>query len=143
MPEVVGFFSGVFDLFHVGHLENLKLANSGCDRLVVGVASDELARMTRGTLPIVPAAERREIVAAVRGVDDVVPIEHFDVPGLIADLAVDVVFVGDAEPDGPSVDTNVEDQLRRAGVRVVRIVHGRATSSATVQSALGQRSSVA
>lgn len=123
---MIGYTAGLFDLFHVGDLDLLRRARQGCDRLVVGVASDELAEATWGVRPYVPLTERREILANVRYVDDAVAIDDWDVP------ACDVLFT-------------VED-VSPPGVRVVRLTDLRETASPVLAAALVRdvsRSSVA
>ena len=88
MHGVIGFAPGVFDLFHVGHLDVLRRSARLCDRLVVGVWSDELAERVHGTRPVVPQLERMEIVANVRHVDDVVRTEVLRMELLVDDLAL-------------------------------------------------------
>jgi glycerol-3-phosphate cytidylyltransferase len=58
----IGFAPGVYDLFHIGHLNILREARRHCDRLVAGVTSDDLARCLKGRAPVVPLAERLDIV---------------------------------------------------------------------------------
>ena len=74
---IIGYTSGVFDLFHVGHLNLLKNAKAMCDKLVVGVTTDDLAQY-KGKTPMIPYADRAEIVRAVRYVDAVVPQRDMD-----------------------------------------------------------------
>ena len=73
LPEgsVVGYAAGAFDLFHVGHLNILRQAKRHCDYLIAGVVSDEMLEVTKGRAPVVPAAERAEIVSHVKFVDEV------------------------------------------------------------------------
>ncbi|WP_371790432.1 adenylyltransferase/cytidyltransferase family protein [Streptomyces sp. NBC_01471] len=71
MTRVVGYASGVFDLFHLGHLNLLKRARERCDYLVAGVLIDEVA-LHKGYPPVVPLAERMEIVESLGCVDEVV-----------------------------------------------------------------------
>ncbi len=70
-PALIGYAPGVFDLFHVGHLNLLRRARLACDHLIAGVVSDEVAMAQKGKRPVVPEAERLEIVSAVRCVDEV------------------------------------------------------------------------
>lgn len=69
--SVVGYAAGAFDLFHVGHLNILRQAKRHCDYLIAGVVSDEMLELTKGRAPVVPAAERAEIVSHVKFVDEV------------------------------------------------------------------------
>lgn len=64
---VVGYAPGVYDMFHVGHLNILRRARLGCDYLIAGVVTDEVVEQIKGRRPVVPLFERLEIVQAVRG----------------------------------------------------------------------------
>ncbi|MBS1836904.1 MAG: adenylyltransferase/cytidyltransferase family protein, partial [Actinobacteria bacterium] len=68
----VGYAPGVFDLFHIGHLNVLRNSRQFCDHLIAGVVSDDLAQRTKGNLPVVPLSERLAIVEAIRYVDEAV-----------------------------------------------------------------------
>lgn len=94
-PAVVGYTAGVFDLFHVGHLNLLRRARERCDLLITGVTTDELAQEVRGQRPIVPFLERMEIVQSVRYVDRAVPQTTMDKLETWYALKFDVLFVGD------------------------------------------------
>jgi cytidyltransferase-like protein len=75
---IVGYTAGTFDMFHIGHLNFLRRARSSCDRLIVGVSTDELVMQHKGKIPVLPFEERLEIVRAVRYVDEVVLQESMD-----------------------------------------------------------------
>ena len=75
---IVGYTTGVFDMFHVGHLNLLMRAREQCDRLIVGVSTDEVVISYKKHPPIVPYAERVAIVKAIRYVDEVVPQTSMD-----------------------------------------------------------------
>lgn len=70
-----GYVQGTFDMFHVGHLILLQRARACCDRLIVGVVSDELSKKYKGRFPIIPYADRAAIVVAIKGVDEVVRVD--------------------------------------------------------------------
>ncbi|MBX6768672.1 MAG: adenylyltransferase/cytidyltransferase family protein, partial [Actinomadura rubrobrunea] len=125
MHGVIGFTSGVFDLFHVGHLDVLRRSAELCDRLVVGVCADELAERLYGVPPLVPLLERMEIVANVRHVDDVVALEDAALLPVRDAVGFDVVFAG-ADSTLPEA---AERELAGTGVRVVRFAEVVETSS--------------
>ena len=75
---LIGYTTGVFDMFHIGHLRILERAKAECDQLIVGITTDELSLAEKGGRPIVPFYERRQIVSAVRCVDMTVPQTSMD-----------------------------------------------------------------
>lgn len=92
---VIGYTAGVFDMFHIGHLNLLRNARSRCDHLIVGVTTDELALQTKGARPAVALRDRMEIVQSMRYVDDVVPQVSMDKLEAQRTLNFDVLFVGE------------------------------------------------
>ena len=100
-PVVRGYVPGVFDMFHVGHLNLITSARPFCDHLIVGVVTDEVVEAVKGKPPVVPLRERMEIVAALRDVDEVVIDVHSDKFQSWQDLRYDVIFKGDDWKDTP------------------------------------------
>jgi D-glycero-beta-D-manno-heptose 1-phosphate adenylyltransferase len=93
--RTIALANGIFDLFHVGHLRYLKGARAEADMLVVAVNSDLSTRLNKGPgRPIVPEAERAEIVAALACVDHVVLFDTKDVVAVIRALQPDVQVKG-------------------------------------------------
>ena len=78
MMKKIGYTTGVFDLFHIGHLNILKRAKLECDYLIVGITTDELSLSAKGTKPFIPFQERMDIVEAIKFVDEVVPQTSYD-----------------------------------------------------------------
>jgi glycerol-3-phosphate cytidylyltransferase len=132
---VVGYAPGAYDLFHVGHLNVLKHAAEHCDRLVVGVFSDEMLLLTKGRLPVVPLAERLEIVRNLRFVDDV----HAEVvPEKIdtwREVGFDVLFKGD-DWRGTAKGDKLERDFAAVGVEVHYFPYTMHTSSTILRKAL-------
>ncbi|WP_295505516.1 adenylyltransferase/cytidyltransferase family protein [uncultured Pseudoalteromonas sp.] len=91
----IGYTTGVFDLFHIGHLNILKRAKLECDYLIVGVTTDELCRNVKNKEPVIPFQERMEIVEAIKFVDEVVPQVNYDKEEAWNNLKFDKMFVGD------------------------------------------------
>jgi glycerol-3-phosphate cytidylyltransferase len=113
----IGYTAGVFDMFHLGHLNLLRAARERCDHLIVGVTTDALALATKGASPVIPLRERLEIVQSMRYVDAVVPQETMDKLEAQRTLNFDVLFVGE-NMQGPDWGT-WESELAAVGVRVV------------------------
>lgn len=114
---LIGYTTGVFDLFHIGHLHLLKNAKSLCDKLIVGVTTDELVSY-KGKKPIVPFEERIEIVRCCKYVDVAVPQNDMDKLNACRKLNAKILFVGD---DWYSTDkwNQYENSLNKAGVEVI------------------------
>ncbi|MBM3809629.1 MAG: adenylyltransferase/cytidyltransferase family protein [Acidimicrobiia bacterium] len=87
----IAFANGAFDLLHVGHIRYLDAAKREGDRLVVAINSDASVRASKGpTRPILPQADRAELVAALRAVDYVVIFDEPTVAPLLELLKPDV-----------------------------------------------------
>ena len=91
----IGYTTGVFDMFHVGHLNILRQAKEQCDYLIVGVSSDELVSSYKNKIPIIPFENRKEIVSSIKYVDEVVVQSHRDKMKSFKEIGFDVMFVGD------------------------------------------------
>ena len=91
---IIGYTSGVYDLFHIGHLNLLKNAKAMCDKLIVGVSSDELVSY-KNKKAVINHAERMEIIRNIKQVDAVVPQNDMDKFKMWERLKFDVMFVGD------------------------------------------------
>ena len=107
----VGYTTGVFDMFHVGHLNILRKAKEQCDYLIVGVSTDELVREYKNKTPIIPFEERSEIVRSIDCVDKVIPQVNRDKYEAWKELKFDVMFVGD-DWKGKPLFMKVEDDFR-------------------------------
>jgi glycerol-3-phosphate cytidylyltransferase len=126
--SVIGYVPGVWDMLHVGHLSLLEHARSECDRLIVGVSTDELVVAGQHTHPVVPFEERLEIVGSLRVVDFAVRNESLDKLALWSQLRFDVLFQGDdwqARPKG----SHLERDAKALGVRVRFVPYSSHTSS--------------
>ncbi len=133
--EIVGYTTGVFDLFHIGHLNLLKQAKSGCDRLIVGVSTDELVQTYKNKSPIIPFTERIEIVSALKYVDEVVPQSHRDKIAAYHEIKFDVMFVG-SDWKGSVLFSAVEAELAEYGVKVIYFEYTNHVSSTALKSTL-------
>ena len=125
---IVGYTTGVFDMFHVGHLNLLARARGQCDRLIVGVSTDDVVLDYKGHAPIVPYAERVAIVKAIRYVDEVVPQTSMDKFAAWEKLHFDRLFHGN-DWKGSAMYNEVEAKLKAVGVEVVYFPYTQGTSS--------------
>ncbi|WP_108718065.1 adenylyltransferase/cytidyltransferase family protein [Miniimonas sp. S16] len=127
-PPVVGYVPGGFDMLHIGHLNILRAARERCDRLVVGVATDESLIAMKNRAPVVPHHERMELVAHLRFVDDVVTDVSQDKREAWRRHPFDVLFKGD---DWANTEKGVrlEAEMAQVGARVVYLPYTQSTSS--------------
>jgi glycerol-3-phosphate cytidylyltransferase len=150
MPgNTTGYLFGIFDLFHIGHLDTIRQAAAQCDRLIVGVASDDLVEDTCGVRPFVPSIERVEIVAAVRVVAEVRALSSLDLKAEVHRVGADVVFAPGDELDRVQLAL-LNDRLTPPAtwlaLRLTHLISGRRTASSQLSAALAgstTRSSVA
>lgn len=129
----VGYASGVFDMFHIGHLNLLRRAKEQCDVLVVGVASDDYVEGLKGVPPVIPLAERLEIVRALGIVDEVIVDESEDKTLAWNTRHFDAIFKGDDWRGAPK-GKRLEDDMARIGVEVVYFPYTAHTSSTKLRS---------
>lgn len=131
---VVGYTTGVFDLFHVGHVRVLKNAKAMCDRLIVGVSSDELVSYKRKKA-VIPFEERFEIVGACKYVDLTVEQNSMDKVDAFNRYRFDIMFVGD---DWYQTEEwrAFDEEFSRLGVRVVYFPYTKTTSSTLINETL-------
>lgn len=132
--EVVGYTAGVFDMFHIGHLRLLQNAKGMCDRLVVGVTTDELA-LYKNKKPIISFEERMEIVRNIKCVDSVVPQNDMDKVLMCKKLGASYLFVGDDWYDTDKWK-KYEDDLKKIGCTVVYFPYTKGISSTILREEL-------
>ena len=124
----IGYTTGVFDMFHIGHLNILKRAKEQCDYLIVGVTTDELCFSRKNKYPIISFAERSEIVGAIKYVDKVVVQSDMDKFAAVKNHGCDVVFVG-SDWQGTASWNEYEKQFKTLGCDVVYLDHTDGISS--------------
>lgn len=134
MP-LIGYVPGVFDMFHIGHLNILRLAAASCDQLIAGVVTDEVVEAVKGRRPIVPFAERLEIVEHIGMVDRAVPDVSSDKRIAWHSNHFDVLFKGDDWRGTPKGD-RLERQLEELGVEVAYFPYTGHTSSTVLRGVL-------
>lgn len=131
---IVGYTTGVFDLFHIGHVNILRNAKSLCDRLIVGVTVDELVSY-KGKQPVIPFLERIEVVRACRYVDVAIPQQSIDKFETVQKLNASLLFVGD---DWFNNDRwqDMEQKLDEVGCKVAYFPYTTGTSSTLINQTL-------
>lgn len=133
-----GYVPGGWDLFHDGHLRILERARAQCDRLVVGVVTDEGLAAAKGRLPVVPFAERAAVVAAFGLVDDVVTDTSSDKRLAWERVRFDVLFKGD-DWQGTAKGDRLEAEMAEVGVELRYFPYTPHTSSTALRAALDAR----
>jgi glycerol-3-phosphate cytidylyltransferase len=131
-PYKIGYTTGVFDLFHIGHLNILRRAKEQCEHLIVGVSTDELVREYKGKSPVIPFEERMAIVEAVKYVDQVVPQTNRDKFKAWEHFLFDCLFVGD-DWKGSALFNELEVRFRQVGVDIVYFPYTKGISSTMVK----------
>lgn len=124
----IGYTTGVYDMFHIGHLNVFKNAKKYCDYLVVGVSTDELVCNYKNKVPVIPYENRAEIVSAIKYVDKVVPQTNMDKLAAARSVNADVVFVGD-DWKGTEKWNRIEKELSKYGIDVVYFPYTTGVSS--------------
>lgn len=124
----LGYTTGVFDLFHIGHLNILRKAKEYCEELIVGVSTDELVFDYKNKFPVIPYVERVEIVSAIKYVDKVVPQKNRDKFEAWENIRFDVMFVGD-DWKGNKLFLDLEKQFNKVGVDIVYFPYTQGISS--------------
>lgn len=127
----IGYTTGVFDLFHIGHLNIIRRAKELCDFLIVGVSTDELVRCYKHKTPVIPYKERIAIVEAIRYVDKVVQQSSMDKIEAWNKYRFDALFHGD-DWKGTSMYNNIQSKLKAVGVDIVFLPHTEGTSSTSL-----------
>ena len=131
--KVIGYTTGVYDMFHIGHLNVIHRAKEQCDYLIVGISTDELVRHEKNKTPVIPFEERAAIVAALKDVDMVVPQEDKNKLGAWEKYHFDKMFVG-SDWQGTPQWIKFEEQFKPLGVEIVYLPHTDGISSTQLTS---------
>ena len=131
---ILGYTTGVFDLFHIGHVNLLRNAKAMCDKLVVGVTTDELVSY-KNKKAVISFEERMEVVRSCRYVDAVIPQEDMDKFSQWEKVKFDIVFVGDDWFKTEKWET-IDNKFKEVGVRVVYFPYSKGTSSTLINNVL-------
>lgn len=131
----VGYTTGVYDMFHIGHLNILRRAKEQCDYLIVGVTTDELCFKRKQKYPVINEQERMEIVGAIRYVDQVIPQTDMEKIRPVKELGANVVFVG-SDWKGTDAWNQYEKEFAEIGCTVVYLDHTDGISSTALREKL-------
>ena len=133
--KIIGYTTGVFDMFHIGHLHLLKKAKNHCDYLIVGVSSDELVESYKNKTPIIPFEHRLEIVSSLKFVDEVLVQSHRNKFQQFLDIGYDKLFVGD-DWKGSLIFNELEKKLEIHGSKVEYFPYTKEVSSTSFREIL-------
>lgn len=131
----IGYTTGVYDMFHIGHLNILRRAKEKCDYLIVGVSTDECVQSYKHKTPIIPFEERAAIVAAIKYVDEVVPQTSMDKLEFLKRRHFDVMFHGN-EWKGTELYNNYEKEFALYGAKIEYLSHTDGISSSLLREKL-------
>lgn len=135
---IIGYTTGVFDMFHIGHLNILRRAKSQCDYLIVGVSTDELVQHDKNKLPIIPYADRCAIVESIKYVDKVVPQPDKDKFAAWERYHFNKMFVG-SDWKGTEAWNRFEAQFSPVGVEIIYLDHTDGISSTILRDKLNNQ----
>lgn len=133
----VGYTAGVYDLFHIGHLNIIKKAKEQCEYLIVAVSTDELVQKYKYKTPVIPYEERKAIVESIKYVDEVVPQVNRDKIAAYDKYKFDVMFVGD-DWKGSDVFEKVDAYMHERGGCVEYIPYTKNVSSTLLKEVLNK-----
>ena len=129
---LVGYAPGVYDMFHVGHLNILRRAKLECDYLIAGVVTDEVVEQIKSRRPVVPLFERLEVVQSIRFVDEAVADDSEEKFAMWERLRFDIIFKGDDWRGTPKGD-RMDAAFAEVGVQVRYLPYTRKTSSTALR----------
>ena len=134
----IGYTTGVYDLFQIGHLNIIQKAKEQCEYLIVGVTTDELCKIRKHKTPIICEKDRMAIVGAIKYVDKVVPQENMDKLEAVKKYNVNAVFVG-SDWKGSSSWEQYEKDFAKVGCDVVYLDHTDGISSTILRERLNEQ----
>ncbi len=127
----VGYTTGVFDLFHIGHLNIIRRAKEQCDFLIVGVSTDELVQSYKNKTPVIAFEDRMAIVDAIKYVDKVVPQTSMDKMAAWKEYKFDALFHGN-DWQNSDMYNKITKEFEEVGVDVVFLPHTEGISSSDI-----------
>lgn len=132
--QIIGYTTGVFDLFHIGHLNLLKNAKGMCDKLIVGVTVDELVKY-KGKEALIPFEDRIEIVRSIKYVDAAIPQYNMDKLTICKQIGAKYLFVGD-DWYGTEKWRKYEEDFAKEGIKIIYFPYTKGISSTQITKAL-------
>jgi len=132
----IGYTTGVYDMFHVGHLNILKRAKEQCDYLIVGVSTDELVESYKNKTPVIPFEDRIAIVESIKYVDEAVPQVSMDKFDAWEKYKYNVIFHGD-DWKNSKLYNEIENKLKAVGVEFVYFPYTKKVSSTMLKEKIG------
>lgn len=136
--KIIGYTAGVFDLFHIGHLNILRNSKAMCDKLIVGITTDELSLSTKNKIPVIPYNERAEIVRSIKYVDLVIPQENLDKLEQFKKLKFDIMFVGDDWYQNQKWK-ETEILFKKLGIKIIYFPYTKTTSSTLIKNIIEKK----
>lgn len=134
---IIGYTTGVYDMFHIGHLNLLKRAKDKCDYLIVGVSTDDCCESYKHKRPVIPYEQRAAIVAAIKFVDEVVPQENMNKLDFLKQRHFDVMFHGD-EWKGTDLYNHYEEEFLKFGAKIEYFSHTDGISSSSLRNIINK-----
>lgn len=133
----IGYTTGVYDLFHIGHLNILEKAKEQCETLIVGVSTDELVKSEKSKTPVIPFEERIRIIESIRYVDKAVPQFNKNKMEAYEKFRFDAMFVG-SDWKGTPQWNGYEKEFSEIGVDIIYLPHTDGTSSTLLTEVLNE-----
>ena len=133
----IGYTTGVFDMFHIGHLNILRRAKEQCDYLIVGVSLDEVVLSYKNKKPIIPYEDRAAIVGAIKYVDKVIPQCSMNKMEAYEKYKFDAIFHG-SDWKGTDRYNKIIEEFSAIGVDVVFLPHTEGISSTLIREKKGE-----
>ena len=128
----IGYTQGVYDMFHIGHLNLINRAKEQCEHLIVGVNSDELVRSYKHKETVIKENDRAEIVRNLKAVDECIIVHTLDKMSILKDIHFDAIFIGDDWYGNPRW-MQTKKELAEIGIDVVFLPHTDGISSTAIK----------
>lgn len=124
----IGYTQGVFDMFHIGHLNLLIQAKKNCDYLIVGVNSDRLVQEYKNKTPVINEKDRVKILSSIKYVDECVVVDTLDKLQQWNNYTFDEIYIG-SDWKGNERWKKTEEELEKVGSKVVYLEYTEGVSS--------------